>query len=70
MRWRVRIGYPVAVLYWLLATPTRHWIAIGVTFLGCSSSSGGGAGGADNCGKVAPCGGNIVGTWKRHTSYP
>ena len=29
MRWRVRIGYPVAVLYWLLATPTRHWIAIG-----------------------------------------
>jgi protein-S-isoprenylcysteine O-methyltransferase Ste14 len=29
MRWRVRIGYPVAVLYWLLATPTRPWIAIG-----------------------------------------
>jgi hypothetical protein len=29
MRWRVRIGYPVAILYWLLATPTRHWIAIG-----------------------------------------
>lgn len=29
MRWRVRIGYPVAVLYWLLATPTPHWIAIG-----------------------------------------
>lgn len=40
------------------------WIAIGVTFLGCSSSSGSGAGGADNCGKVAPCGGNLVGTWK------
>jgi|HubBroStandDraft_2_1064218.scaffolds.fasta_scaffold584693_1 hypothetical protein len=37
------------------------WIAIGVTFLGCSSSSGSGA---DSCGKVAPCGGNIVGTWK------
>jgi len=29
MRWRVRIGYPVAVLYWLLAMPTPHWIAIG-----------------------------------------
>ena len=29
MRWRVRVGYPVAVLYWLLATPTPHWIAIG-----------------------------------------
>jgi protein-S-isoprenylcysteine O-methyltransferase Ste14 len=31
MRWRVRIGYPVAVLYWLLADPTRHWIAIGAS---------------------------------------
>jgi hypothetical protein len=29
MRWRVRVGYPVAALYWLLATPTPHWIAIG-----------------------------------------
>ncbi len=29
MRWRVRIGYPVAILYWLLITPTPHWIAIG-----------------------------------------
>src|SRR6202050_3611705 len=29
MRWRVRIGYPAAVLYWRLATPTPHWIAIG-----------------------------------------
>src|SRR5580704_12474216 len=29
MRWRVRIGYPVAVLYWLLVTPTPRWIAIG-----------------------------------------
>lgn len=29
MRWRVRVGYPVAVLYWLLATPTPHSIAIG-----------------------------------------
>jgi len=29
MRWRVRVGYPVAILYWLLANPTPHWIAIG-----------------------------------------
>lgn len=29
MRWRVRTGYPVAVLYLLLASPTQHWIAIG-----------------------------------------
>lgn len=29
MRWRVRIGYPVAVFYWLLATPTPRWIAFG-----------------------------------------
>jgi protein-S-isoprenylcysteine O-methyltransferase Ste14 len=29
MRWRVRLGYPVAVLYWLLVTPTPRWIAIG-----------------------------------------
>lgn len=29
MRWRVRTGYPVAVLYWLLAKPTPHWISIG-----------------------------------------
>jgi protein-S-isoprenylcysteine O-methyltransferase Ste14 len=29
MRWRVRVGYPVAVLYWLLATPMPHSIAIG-----------------------------------------
>jgi protein-S-isoprenylcysteine O-methyltransferase Ste14 len=29
MRWRVRIGYPVAVFYWLLATPTPRWIAMG-----------------------------------------
>jgi hypothetical protein len=38
-------------------------MAIGVTFLGCSSSSGSGAAGADSCGKVAPCGGDLVGTW-------
>ena len=37
-------------------------IAIGVTILGCgSSSSGSGSGGS--CGKVAACGGDIVGTW-------
>jgi protein-S-isoprenylcysteine O-methyltransferase Ste14 len=29
MRWRVRTGYPVAVLYWLLASPTYHWMAMG-----------------------------------------
>ena len=29
MRWRVRVGYPVAVLYWFLANPTPHRIAIG-----------------------------------------
>ena len=30
MRWRVRLGYPIALVYLLLASPTRHWIAIGV----------------------------------------
>jgi protein-S-isoprenylcysteine O-methyltransferase Ste14 len=34
MRWRVRIGYPVAVLYWLLAKPTHHWIAMGAAVAG------------------------------------
>jgi protein-S-isoprenylcysteine O-methyltransferase Ste14 len=29
MRWRVRAGYPVGVVYWLLATPRPHWIAVG-----------------------------------------
>lgn len=29
MRWRVRLGYPVALVYLLLASPTRHWIAMG-----------------------------------------
>ncbi len=29
MRWRVRVGYPVAVLYWVLAAPTGRSIAIG-----------------------------------------
>jgi len=28
-RWRVRIGYPVAVIYWVLAAPTRESILIG-----------------------------------------
>jgi protein-S-isoprenylcysteine O-methyltransferase Ste14 len=34
MRWRVRVGYPVAVLYWILATPTLHWITIGAVIAG------------------------------------
>jgi uncharacterized membrane protein len=29
MRWRVRVGYPVASFYWLLARPTPHSIAVG-----------------------------------------
>jgi protein-S-isoprenylcysteine O-methyltransferase Ste14 len=29
MRWRVRVGYPVAVIYWFLARPTVSSIAIG-----------------------------------------
>jgi protein-S-isoprenylcysteine O-methyltransferase Ste14 len=29
MRWRVRLGYPLAVIYWLLATPSPRWILIG-----------------------------------------
>jgi protein-S-isoprenylcysteine O-methyltransferase Ste14 len=29
MRWRVRLGYPVAVLYWLAASPQPRWIAAG-----------------------------------------
>ncbi len=29
MRWRVRLGYPVAIIFWLLATPTLHSIAYG-----------------------------------------
>ena len=29
MRWRVRVGYPVAVAYWLLAKPTLHSILYG-----------------------------------------
>jgi hypothetical protein len=39
------------------------WIAIGVTIMGCSSSSGG-SGSSASCGSVAACGGDIVGTWK------
>jgi protein-S-isoprenylcysteine O-methyltransferase Ste14 len=30
MRWRVRVGYPVAVLYWVLAWPTLRSIAFGI----------------------------------------
>jgi protein-S-isoprenylcysteine O-methyltransferase Ste14 len=29
MRWRVRVGYPVAAIYWLLARPNRESILIG-----------------------------------------
>lgn len=29
MRWRVRAGYPVAIAYWLLASPTPRFIAYG-----------------------------------------
>lgn len=29
MRWRVRTGYPVAVLFWLLASPTPRAILVG-----------------------------------------
>jgi protein-S-isoprenylcysteine O-methyltransferase Ste14 len=29
MRWRVRVGYPVAIVYWLLAWPTPRSIAVG-----------------------------------------
>jgi protein-S-isoprenylcysteine O-methyltransferase Ste14 len=29
MRWRVRAGYPVAVIYWLLAAPTEKSIVMG-----------------------------------------
>jgi protein-S-isoprenylcysteine O-methyltransferase Ste14 len=29
MRWRVRLGYPVAIIYWLLAQPTQRSILIG-----------------------------------------
>jgi hypothetical protein len=29
MCWRVRLGYPVAIIYWLLATPTSRSIAYG-----------------------------------------
>jgi hypothetical protein len=40
-------------------------IAIGVTIIGCgNSSSGSGSDPSATCGKVAACGGNIVGSWK------
>jgi protein-S-isoprenylcysteine O-methyltransferase Ste14 len=34
MRWRVRLGYPVALVYLVLASPTRHWIAMGAALAG------------------------------------
>ncbi len=29
MRWRVRVGYPLAVIYWILAVPTSRSILVG-----------------------------------------
>ena len=29
MRWRVRVGYPLAIIYWLLAAPTPDSILLG-----------------------------------------
>jgi hypothetical protein len=34
MRWRVRLGYPVALVYLALASPTPHWIASGAALAG------------------------------------
>ena len=34
MRWRVRVGYPVAVIYWLLAAPTVRSILAGAVVAG------------------------------------
>lgn len=34
MRWRVRLGYPVALVYLVLASPTPHWIASGAALAG------------------------------------
>jgi protein-S-isoprenylcysteine O-methyltransferase Ste14 len=34
MRWRVRAGYPVAVIYWLLARPAPRSILIGAAIAG------------------------------------
>lgn len=34
MRWRVRLGYPVALVYLVLASPTPHWIATGAALAG------------------------------------
>jgi protein-S-isoprenylcysteine O-methyltransferase Ste14 len=31
MRWRVRAGYPVGIIYWLLARPTPHSIVYAAT---------------------------------------
>ena len=35
MRWRVRVGYPVAVIYWLLAKPTPRAILLGGIVAAC-----------------------------------
>jgi hypothetical protein len=35
MRWRVRAGYPVGIIYWLLAAPTPRSILIGGIVAAC-----------------------------------
>lgn len=35
MRWRVRAGYPVGIIYWLLAAPTPRSILIGGIIAAC-----------------------------------
>lgn len=35
MRWRVRTGYPVGAIYWLLAAPGPRWILIGGIVAAC-----------------------------------
>jgi protein-S-isoprenylcysteine O-methyltransferase Ste14 len=34
MRWRVRLGYPVGILYWVLARPVLRWILYGAVIVG------------------------------------
>jgi protein-S-isoprenylcysteine O-methyltransferase Ste14 len=33
MRWRVRVGYPLAIIYWILAAPTPQSILAGAMFV-------------------------------------
>ena len=34
MKWRVRLGYPLAIIYWLLAKPNPRTIVIGIALAG------------------------------------